>query len=61
MMRFLNLPVAGRRAVIERQKESVGLPGMSIEKDLWVSVWCWFPVLTSWRTGDATTRICAMR
>ena len=37
MMRFLNLPVAGRRAVIERQKESVGLPGMSIEKDLWVT------------------------
>ena len=37
MKRFLKLPVAGRRAVIERQKESVGLPGMSIEKDLWVT------------------------
>ena len=37
MKRFLNLPVAGRRAVIERQKETIGLPGMSIEKDLWVT------------------------
>lgn len=31
MKRFLNLPVAGQRAVIEKQKEAIGLPGMSIE------------------------------
>lgn len=37
MKRFLNLPVAGQRAVIEKQKEAIGLPGMSIEKDLWVT------------------------
>lgn len=37
MKRFLNMPVAGRRAVIESQKEAIGLPGMSIEKDLWVT------------------------
>lgn len=37
MNKYLSLPVAQRRAIIERQKASIGLPGVSIEKDLWVT------------------------
>lgn len=37
MKRYLTLPVAQRQAIIERQKEAIGLPGVSIEKDLWVT------------------------
>lgn len=37
MKKFLSLSATQRRAIIERQSDTIGLPGVSIEKDLWVT------------------------